>query len=198
MRPAGSPPSFDERQQHAGHERLARARVVPDRERLAAAAEDHLLVGDEAGEPDGVDRHVAPASSPRSRARSRTVRRASSRGGARRSRPRRRDGTPPRRTASSAPRRSRSSGRRRPAGPPRAPHRLDLLGGPSRSCRRRTASRLRARAGCSARRPSASVKSTIASASLLGGDQLVPGLDERRAEHRADLARLGRGRSRSR
>ena len=42
-----------------GHERLARGRVVADRERLAGRAEDDLLVGHEAGKADGVDRRVA-------------------------------------------------------------------------------------------------------------------------------------------
>ena len=44
-----------ERQQHAGDERLARIGVVTDRKELAFPAEEHLLVGDEAGETDGVD-----------------------------------------------------------------------------------------------------------------------------------------------
>ena len=57
--PAGSSPSLVERQLDAGDERLARGRVVADRERLAAPAEDHLLVGDEARAAGRVDRHVA-------------------------------------------------------------------------------------------------------------------------------------------
>ena len=48
-----------DRQQHAGHERLAVDRVVADRQRLADVAEDDLLVGDQAGQADRVDRHVA-------------------------------------------------------------------------------------------------------------------------------------------
>ena len=39
-------------QQHAGHERGAVQRVVPDRQRLALAAEQHLLVRDQAGDAD--------------------------------------------------------------------------------------------------------------------------------------------------
>ena len=45
-----------DREQHAGHERLAVDRVVADRQRLPDVPEDHLLVGDEPGEPDRVDR----------------------------------------------------------------------------------------------------------------------------------------------
>src|SRR5215831_13964953 len=44
-----------EREQHAGDERLARGRVMADRERLPRPAEDHLLVGDEPRKPHGVD-----------------------------------------------------------------------------------------------------------------------------------------------
>src|SRR5205085_5700409 len=44
-----------DREQHAGHERLAVDRVVADRERLADVAEDHLLMGDQAGQPDRMD-----------------------------------------------------------------------------------------------------------------------------------------------
>ena len=47
------------RQEHARDERLARGRVVADRERLAGRAEDDLLVGHETGKADGVDRRVA-------------------------------------------------------------------------------------------------------------------------------------------
>src|SRR6185295_13525332 len=38
-----------EREQDARRERLARGRVVPDRQRLPRSAEDHLLVRDEPG-----------------------------------------------------------------------------------------------------------------------------------------------------
>src|SRR3954447_15120893 len=48
-----------EREQDARHVRLARISVVADREQLAVAAEQHLLVRDEARETDGVDRRVA-------------------------------------------------------------------------------------------------------------------------------------------
>ena len=61
------------------------ARVVADRQRLAPAAEQHLLVRDEARQADGVDRHIPPISSAVAFA-VRTERRASSRGAARRSR----------------------------------------------------------------------------------------------------------------
>ena len=45
-------------QQHAGHEGLAGDGVVADRQRLALAAEQHLLVGHQAREAHGVDRLV--------------------------------------------------------------------------------------------------------------------------------------------
>ena len=45
-----------------GHEAVAVDRVVADRERLALAAEDDLLVGDQPGEPNRVDRLVDVAS----------------------------------------------------------------------------------------------------------------------------------------
>ena len=48
-------------EEHAGHERAAVDRVVAERERLPLAAEDHFLVGDEAGEADRVDRLVKAA-----------------------------------------------------------------------------------------------------------------------------------------
>ena len=50
-----------DREQDARHERAAVDRVVADRERLALAAEDDLLVRDEPGQPHRVDRlvHVA-------------------------------------------------------------------------------------------------------------------------------------------
>src|SRR5205085_5107765 len=48
-----------EREQDAGHERIARDGVVADRQRLALAAEDDLLVRDEPRKADGVDRDVA-------------------------------------------------------------------------------------------------------------------------------------------
>ena len=50
-------------QQHAGHERRAVVGVVPDRERLAGGAEQHLLVGHQAPEADGVD--ADPGRAPR-------------------------------------------------------------------------------------------------------------------------------------
>ena len=56
--PGGSLAHAVEREQDAGHECLARGRVVADRERLPRPAEDHLLVRDEAGQPDRVDRHA--------------------------------------------------------------------------------------------------------------------------------------------
>src|SRR5258706_11096603 len=48
-----------EREEHAVRERLAGGRVVTDRQQLPFAAEDHLLVRDEAREPYGVDHRVA-------------------------------------------------------------------------------------------------------------------------------------------
>ena len=59
MTPGGRPPSFSSASTHAGRERLARGRVVADRQRLPRPAEDHLLVGDEARQAHRVDRHVA-------------------------------------------------------------------------------------------------------------------------------------------
>ena len=47
-----------EREQHALGERLARGRVVPDRQQLSLAAEDDLLVRDEAGQAHRVDRRT--------------------------------------------------------------------------------------------------------------------------------------------
>ena len=47
-------PHVPHRQQHAGHERAAVHRVVPDRQRLAVRAEHHLLVRDQPGQPDRV------------------------------------------------------------------------------------------------------------------------------------------------
>ena len=106
---------------HAVRERLAAGRVVADREQLALAAEDDLLVRDEPGQPHGVDRRVA-ADQLRGRLR-----------GARRRvllrlvvelddlGPREVLRPPRARSASSARRRSRSSARRRAAAPsPRA------------------------------------------------------------------------------
>ena len=59
MRPGGSSSSFSSASSTPGRERLARGRVVADRQQLSLAAEDHLLVRDEAGQPDGVDDRVA-------------------------------------------------------------------------------------------------------------------------------------------
>ena len=105
-----------EREQHARDVRLARERVVPDRQQLAVAAEQHLLVRDEAraGARSGSARRRAAARP--WRARFPRARPSSPRCAARRSR--RAAGTrpPPRRAASSARRRSRSSARRRRAG----------------------------------------------------------------------------------
>src|SRR3712207_866371 len=52
-------PQAFEREEDAGDERVAGERVMPDREELAVASEEHLLVRDEAGESDAVDRDVA-------------------------------------------------------------------------------------------------------------------------------------------
>ena len=51
-----------DRPQHARHERGPVRRVVADREGLALSAEDHLLVGDETGQPDRVDPDVVDGS----------------------------------------------------------------------------------------------------------------------------------------
>ena len=59
MTPGGSVRTSVDRPQHARHERLARGRVVADRQRLPRPAEQHLLMGDEPREPDRVDRDVA-------------------------------------------------------------------------------------------------------------------------------------------
>ena len=45
-------------EQHSGHERRPVERVVADRERLGLAAEQHLLMRDQSGEADRVDRLV--------------------------------------------------------------------------------------------------------------------------------------------
>src|ERR1700722_10714432 len=47
-----------DRQQHSGHEGLAINRVVANRQRLAHVTEDHLLVGDQPGQSDQVDRYL--------------------------------------------------------------------------------------------------------------------------------------------
>ena len=80
-------------EQHAGHEGAAVDRVVADRERLALAAEDDLLVGDEAraGAPSGSARgrcRRPRRSAPRCASRCPRGRRACGRGAARRSRTR--------------------------------------------------------------------------------------------------------------
>src|ERR1700752_954532 len=43
------PDDATDREQHPGHERRPVQRVVPDGEHLAGPAEEHLLVGDQAG-----------------------------------------------------------------------------------------------------------------------------------------------------
>ena len=99
------------------HEAVAVDRVVADRERLALAAEDDLLVGDQAraGGSSGSARGRClppPRSARRSASPSPTGRRACGRGGARRSRTRACARRPAWRTASSGRRRSRSWERR--------------------------------------------------------------------------------------
>ena len=59
MRPGGRSRTRLEREQHAGHVRLPRERVVADRQQLALAREQHFLVRDEAGQAHGVDGDVA-------------------------------------------------------------------------------------------------------------------------------------------
>jgi hypothetical protein len=61
QRRAGNRRHPSDRQQHAGHERLAVDRVVADRERLADLAQDHLLVGHEPGQAHRVDRDLGCA-----------------------------------------------------------------------------------------------------------------------------------------
>ena len=125
-----------EREQDAGDERLARERVVPDRQQLPCAAEEHLLVRDEARAGARSGSAVVAAEPGGGRARgARTARPASSRGGARRSRRAAGSGRPPRRSASSARRRSRSSARRRPGTPALARERVDVRRARTRSCR---------------------------------------------------------------
>ena len=184
-----------EREQDAGRERLARGRVVADRQRLARARR---------GSPPGARR--APAAAPSGSARRRchapprspspcpTARRASSRGGARRSRPRRgsAEASAAKRIISTAP--IAKFGAKKTGSPPPARASRRPRPCPSRSCRRRTG-----RPASSARRTfgttaSGVVKSTIASASASVATSSCPALDERRPEHRADLAHLGRGR----
>src|SRR5216684_3167817 len=53
-------PEALQREQHARDERLSGERVVANRQQLAGSAEQHLLVRDKAGKPDGVDRGIAP------------------------------------------------------------------------------------------------------------------------------------------
>ena len=106
--PAGRSRTFSSGAEDAGYERLARGRVVPDRQRLPRPAEDDLLVGDEARQPNGVDLRARAHACRRrlGRPRRRVALRLGS--AARRSR---RAGTPwppLRRTASSARRRGRS------------------------------------------------------------------------------------------
>src|SRR4051794_33163687 len=48
-----------QREQDTVGERLARRRVVADRQQLPFGAEDHFLVRDEAGQADRVDRRIA-------------------------------------------------------------------------------------------------------------------------------------------
>src|SRR5919198_4839327 len=48
-----------QREQHARHERLAVERVVPDRQQLAVATEEHLLVRDEPRQSHGMNRRCA-------------------------------------------------------------------------------------------------------------------------------------------
>ena len=145
--------------EHARDECLARARVVADRERLAGAAEDHLLVRDEAGEPDRVDRDLAAHPLRRSPSRCPTAHRASCRRGARRSPPAGASGPPPPRNASSAPPRPRSSARRSTERPPRAP-RDRARPRRTRSCPRRTGTPAARQAAAFARTASGRVKST--------------------------------------
>ncbi len=52
-------------EQHARHERLAADRVVADAQRLTDVAEQHLLVGDQAGQAHRVDRRRRRRRSPR-------------------------------------------------------------------------------------------------------------------------------------
>ena len=56
---SGSSATLRIAEQDAGHEARAVRRLVADRERLGDVAEDHVLVGDDAWQADGVDRHVA-------------------------------------------------------------------------------------------------------------------------------------------
>ena len=146
LEPDGEPGSVADGaqpRQHARGERGPVERVVPDREGLPRAAEDDLLVRDQAADPQRRApgrRRRPPRGRPRDRcwwrrawagcrpraarprpappyaARCRTARRPCQGGAARRPRPTRRTGPPRRRSASSAPRRSRSSAR--PARPP--------------------------------------------------------------------------------
>src|SRR5262249_49535121 len=57
-REARPSPDLPHREEDAGHEALALERVVADRQGLTHPAQDHLLVGYEAGQANGVDRHV--------------------------------------------------------------------------------------------------------------------------------------------
>src|SRR4029453_6896397 len=53
--------------EHAWHEGHTVERIVPDRQSLALAAEQHLLMGDQSAEPDSMDADPVNLSTPSSR-----------------------------------------------------------------------------------------------------------------------------------
>ena len=175
--PGGSSPSFVEREQDARHERLARGRVVADREDLARRRR---------GSPPGARR--GPAAAPSGSARRRPspprspspcpdgassfVAWCSSMISARAHE----RATPRPRSASSARRRSRSSARGSTATPALARLARRPRPCPSRSSRRRRARRPRARGAMFGTTASGAVKSTIASASASASTSVVPEL----------------------
>ena len=142
--PGGSVRQPLEREQHAGDERLARARVVTDRQRLTLTAEDDLLVRDEpGGAPSGWD-VAAHQLGRRLRGAGRRVALRVVRG-ARRSPRSASAWRPPQRSASSGRRRARSSAHGRARALALAPPRR-AASSPLPSCRRRKERRPRAHA----------------------------------------------------
>ena len=63
-REAGSVAHGPDRGDDAGHERLAMGRVVPDRERLPPAAEQHLLMRQQAPQPNAVHPYAVDVGAP--------------------------------------------------------------------------------------------------------------------------------------
>ena len=121
VRPGGSAGSFSSASSTPGtnaSREIVSWRIVSS---WPVAAEQHLLVRDEPGQPHRVDRRLAADAARRSPSPCPTARPSSPRRAARRSRRAAGAAPPRRRSASSARRRSRSSARRRAADRARAP-----------------------------------------------------------------------------